>query len=66
MAWNSAMVMKICEYKCGSGITIPRKAAFIVHCSCIAVSCSDRISVSAPTTAFRCCKEVNLRYSALL
>ena len=25
------------------------KGAFIVHCSCVAVSCSGRISVSAPT-----------------
>ena len=34
--------------------------AFIVHYSCIAVSCSGCISVSAPTTAVQYCKEVNL------
>ena len=39
--------------------------SFIVHCSCVAVSCSGRISVSAPTTALRYCKEVNLRCSML-
>ncbi len=36
-----------------------------VHCICVAVSCSGRISISAPTTALRHCKEVNLRCSAL-
>ncbi len=41
------------------------KGAFIVHCSCVVVSCSGRISVSAPTTALRYCKEVNLRCSVL-
>ena len=39
---------------------IVSKAAFIVYCICVAVSCSGRISVSAPTTALRYCKEVNL------
>ena len=37
--------------------TTPHKhsAAFIVHCSCVAVSCSTRIAVSVPTTAVRYC-----------
>ena len=39
---------------------IIRKAAFIVYCSCVAVSCSARIAVSAPTIAVRHCTKVNL------
>ena len=35
------------------------KATFIVHCSCLAESCSGRVSVSALTTALQYCKEVN-------
>ena len=41
------------------------KAAFIVHCSCFAVSSSGHISVSAPTTALWYCTEVILRFSVL-
>ena len=37
------------------------KAAYIVHCRCIAVSCSGRISISAPTSALQYSKEVNLK-----
>ncbi len=39
--------------------------AFIVYCSCVAVSCSVCISVSAPTTTLCYCKAVNLRCSVL-
>ena len=41
------------------------KAAFKVHCSCVAVSCSGCFSVSAPTTAVQYCNKVNMRCSAL-
>ncbi len=41
------------------------KASFMLHCICVAVSCSAHISVSALTTALWYCKEVNWRCSAL-
>ena len=56
---------KIEQNRIGRKSTANSKAAFIVHCSCVAVSCSGRISVSATTTALRYCKEVYLRCSAL-
>ena len=49
--------------------SVPRYLAqdcwFTFHCMCVAVSCSARISISAPTSALRHCREVNLRCSAL-
>ena len=36
------------------------KASFILHCICVALSCSAPISISAQTTGLRHSKEMNL------
>ena len=41
------------------------KASFILQCICVAVSCSARISVFAPTTALRYCIHFILIWGAL-